>query len=212
MSRNARTGLAIDGETGWPDELTDLLRQIRACRLCQADLPLGPRPVLQVARGVRLLLCGQAPGTKVHESGRPFDDRSGDRLRDWLGIGRETFYDARRVGIVPMGFCYPGVDRRGGDKPPRPECARTWHDRLLPLLADVELIVLIGQYAQAWHLRDRRQASLTATVAGWRDYLPRYLPLPHPSWRNTGWLKRNPWFEQDLVPVLRSEVRRLVGR
>mgnify|MGYP001552749164 CR=1 FL=1 len=192
------------------DLLPGLLRQIRACRHCAADLPLGPRPVLQVARGARLMLCGQAPGTKVHLSGRPFDDRSGDRLRAWLGIDKATFYDASRIAIVPMGFCYPGVDARGGDRPPRPECAPAWRDRLLPLLPEVELTLLIGQYAMAWHLGPRHRASLTETVAAWRDYLPRQLPLPHPSWRNTGWLKRNPWFERELVPVLQAEVRRLV--
>ena len=192
------------------DRLEQLLTEIRACRICEAHLPLGPRPVLQASATSRLLIVSQAPGRKVHESGIPFNDVSGDRLREWLGIDKPTFYDASRIAIVPMGFCYPGVDARGGDRPPRPECAPAWRDRLLPLLPEVELTLLIGQYAMAWHLGPRHRASLTETVAAWRDYLPRQLPLPHPSWRNTGWLKRNPWFEGDLLPVLQAEVRRLV--
>jgi uracil-DNA glycosylase len=188
-----------------------MLAEIRACSACAADLPLGPRPVLQASQQARLMICGQAPGTKVHLSGKPYDDRSGDRLRQWLGIGPDIFYDPQRVAIVPMGFCYPGRDLRGGDLPPRRECAGLWHAQLFPLLTAVELTLVIGQYAMAWHLGTRRKATLTETVRAWREYLPAYIPLPHPSWRNTGWLKRNPWFEAECVPVLQAEVRRRVA-
>jgi uracil-DNA glycosylase len=157
------------------------------------------------------LLVSQAPGTKVHESGLPFDDRSGDRLRDWLGIDREEFYGNPRLGFMPMGFCYPGRDKHGGDKPPTKICATTWHPRLRPLLPNVEMTLLVGQYAVARYLGARRKASLTETVEAWRDYVPEFLPLPHPSWRNTGWLKRHSWFERDIVPELRRQVRRLLG-
>lgn len=170
-------------------------RAARRCRLCEAELPLGPRPVLRVKPAARLLIVSQAPGTRVHETGVPFNDRSGDRLRDWLGIDRATFYDHEAVAILPMGMCYPGVDPRGGDRPPLKICAPTWHPRLRPLMPDVELTLLIGLYAQAFYLGARRRESLTATVAAWRDYAPEFLPLPHPSWRNTGWLKRQSWFE-----------------
>ena len=187
-----------------------LVDEVRHCRVCAGHLPLGPRPVLQVSSTARLLICGQAPGTKVHATGLPFNDPSGDRLRDWMGIDRATFYDARRVAIVPMGFCYPGRDARGGDKPPRPECAPLWRPRLLPLLKKVELTLLVGSYAQSWHLGRRRKRDLTATVRAWRDYVPDYLPLPHPSWRNTGWLRRHRWFEDEILPYLRREVQRLV--
>ncbi|MFD1694722.1 uracil-DNA glycosylase family protein [Roseibium aestuarii] len=202
--------------------LDPLLERIRACRIC-AEVPRGkplphaPRPVLQVSPKARICLCGQAPGTRVHGSGRPFTDPSGDRLRQWLGIGEEIFYDADRLAIVPMGFCFPGLDAKGGDLPPRPECRRTWHDMLFARLPALELIVIIGQYAQAYHLGPRRKASLTETVVHWRDYWedetlhPRVLPLPHPSWRNNAWLKRNPWFEEELLPVLQAEVARLAG-
>ncbi|MFD0739113.1 uracil-DNA glycosylase family protein [Lysobacter koreensis] len=188
--------------------LDDLLVQIRACRLCAAQLPLGPRPVLRAGSGARLLVVGQAPGTRVHASGVPWDDASGKRLREWLQMDAVTFYDASRVAIVPMGFCYPG---RGssGDAPPRPECRATWHPRLLPLLPDVELTLLVGQYAQAYFLHERRKPTLGETVRAWRDYLPRYLPLPHPSPRNVAWFKRNPWFGDEVLPVLRERVRAL---
>ncbi len=183
----------------------------RACRLCETKLPLGPRPVLLVRAGARLLLVGQAPGTRVHESGLPYTDRSGDRLRDWLGVDRTTFYENPRIAILPMGLCYPGRDARGGDKPPVPECAPLWHPRLAPLLPGIELTLLIGQYAQAYYLGQSRLSSLTETVRAWRDYRPRFLPLPHPSWRNTGWLKRNPWFAHEVVPYLRRRVRKLLA-
>ena len=190
--------------------LAKLVGEIRRCQACAGHLPFGPRPVLQVAATARLLICGQAPGTKVHATGLPFNDPSGDRLRKWMGVDRATFYDSRRVAIVPMGFCYPGRDVRGGDKPPRSECAPLWRPRLLPLLERVELTLLVGSYAQAWYLGDRRKRDLTATVRAWREFLPDYLPLPHPSWRNTGWLRRHPWFENEVVPYLQREVRRLV--
>lgn len=191
-------------------DLAAAMKAARSCQLCAEGLPLGPRPVFQLDSRVRLLLISQAPGTKVHETGLPFNDRSGDRLREWMGIDRETFYGSKRFGIMAMGFCYPGVDARGGDKPPMKICAPTWHPRLLPLLPRVELKLLVGQYALARYLGSRRRESLTATVQAWREYLPEFLPLPHPSWRNTFWLKRNPWFERDVVPVLQSHVRRLL--
>ena len=188
--------------------LDTLLSEIRACRLCEAQLPLGPRPVLRASATSRLLIVGQAPGTKVHASGVPWDDASGKRLREWLGMDAETFYDASRIAIVPMGFCYPGK-AGSGDAPPRPECRATWHPRLLPLLKRVQLTLLIGQYSQAYFLGERRKATLTGTVAAWREYMPGYLPLPHPSPRNVGWFKANPWFEHDVVPALRERVHAL---
>ncbi|MPS33955.1 MAG: uracil-DNA glycosylase family protein [Stenotrophomonas sp.] len=182
------------------------MARIRACRLCQAQLPLGCRPVLQASPGARLLIVSQAPGRKVHETGIPFNDPSGERLRGWLGIDRPTFYDAARVAIVPMGFCFPGTGSNG-DLPPRPECAPTWHPQLLPRLEQLRLTLAIGQYAQAGLLGDRRGRTLTGTMQAWRQHLQRgVLPLPHPSPRNRLWLVRNPWFESDLLPVLRARV------
>lgn len=188
------------------DEFAELLRQVRACRLCAEHLPLGPRPVLRMAASARLLIVGQAPGTKVHESGIPWNDRSGERLRQWLAMDRDTFYDESRIAIMPMGFCYPGVDNNGGDRPPRPECAPAWHQRLRAHLPDIGVTLLVGSYAQAHYLGARRKATMTETVRAWRDYGPEFVPLPHPSWRNTGWLKRNPWFETELIPALRRQV------
>lgn len=193
------------------DTLASLLLDIRACQSCAANLPAGPRPVLQAGASSRLLIVSQAPGRKVHASGIPFDDVSGDRLRGWLGIDRNLFYDARRIAIVPMGFCFPGTGR-GGDLPPRPECAPAWHPRLLPLLKQVQLTLAIGQYAQAGLLAARRGKTLTDTVQAWRSHLQQgVLPLPHPSPRNQMWVKRNPWFEAELVPVLRREVQKILG-
>ena len=187
-----------------------LLAEIRACRLCAANLQDGVRPVLQASTSSRLLIVSQAPGRKVHATGIPFNDVSGDRLRNWLGVDRDTFYDAQRIAIVPMGFCFPGSGRNG-DLPPRPECAPTWHPRLLPMLRHVRLTLAIGQYAQAGILGDQRGASLTDTMQAWRVHLARgVLPLPHPSPRNQLWLKRNPWFEAELLTVLRSEVERVL--
>ena len=194
----------------------------RACRVCRDNpapgkptLPHEPRPVLQVSSTARLLIAGQAPGTRVHVSARPFTDPSGDRLRHWMGIGEDIFYDAARVAIVPMGFCFPGLDEKGGDLPPRPECALAWRDRLMAAMPQVECVLAVGMYAQAWHLGRRRRRTLTETVSNWREYRAlapvRVMPLPHPSWRNTAWLKNNPWFEQELIPVLQGDVKALVS-
>ncbi len=193
-----------------PDDLESLLAEVRGCRVCAAELPLGPRPVLRASSTARLLLIGQAPGTKVHASGMPWTDASGDRLREWLDLDSASFYDETRVAIVPMGFCYPGVLPRGGDKPPRPECAPLWHPRIVKALPGVALTVLIGQYAQAWYLGERRRRTLTETVAAWRDYLPRIFAIPHPSWRTRGWQARNPWFDAELLPELRRRVHALI--
>ncbi|MGQ0662338.1 MAG: uracil-DNA glycosylase family protein [Pseudomonadota bacterium] len=192
--------------------LARTLADARACRLCEGQLPLGPRPVFQVEAAARLLIVGQAPGTRVHASGLPFDDASGDRLRRWLGVDRATFYGDPAIAILPVGLCYPGRDRHGGDKPPIEICAPTWHPRIRPLLSKVALTLVVGSYAHAFYLGERRGPSLTATVRAFRDYLPHFLPLPHPSWRNLGWLAANPWFEAEVVPELRRRARRLVGK
>jgi uracil-DNA glycosylase len=189
------------------ERLAALLAEVRRCEVCAAHLPLGPRPVLRASVTARLLIVGQAPGTRVHATGIPWNDPSGDRLRDWMALDRAAFYDERRIAIVPMGFCYPGRDANGGDRPPRPECAPLWHPRLAPFLGAVRLTLLVGRHAQTSHLGRRAKGSLGATVAAWREYLPRVLPLPHPSWRNTGWLRRHPWFAAELVPELRARVR-----
>ena len=204
------TSITSNG-TGAPasgSALDTLLAEVRACRLCASSLPLGPRPVLVAHAAARILVVGQAPGTKVHLSGRPFDDASGDRLRLWMGLDRLAFYDPTLVAFLPMGFCYPG---RGpsGDRPPRTECAVAWRAKLMAQLPRIELMLLVGQYAQAWHLGAQRQATLTETVRAWRDYGPLKVPLPHPSPRNNIWLARNPWFEQEVVPMVRERVRRL---
>jgi uracil-DNA glycosylase len=190
-------------------DLAALLAAIRACRLCEAHLPLGPKPTLVAAASARILIAGQAPGTKVHMTGIPWNDASGDRLRQWLDLDRSTFYDPRRIAIVPMGFCYPGKTA-SGDKAPRPECAATWHGPLLAELAKVELIVAAGSYAHAYHLGPRRRATLTETVRAWRRYRPRVVPIPHPSWHNNRWLEDNPWFAAETIPYLRARVARLL--
>ncbi len=190
------------------DALDSLLAKACACRRCAAHLELGCRPVLAAEAGARLLIIGQAPGTRVHASGIPWNDPSGDRLRGWMDIDRNRFYDPLRVAIMPMGLCYPGRDRNGGDAPPRPECAPLWHARIRALLPNVGLTLLIGGYAQAYYLRSRE--SVTETVRAWREYLPDYLPLPHPSWRTLSWAKRNPWFESEVIPELKSHVRRML--
>lgn len=193
-------------------KLDAVLAEARACRVCEAHLPLGPRPVLRASPSARLLIVGQAPGTKVHATGIPWNDASGDRLRDWLGLEREAFYDERRIAIVPMGLCYPGRDAAGGDRPPRPECAPLWHGRVRALMPKIGLTLLVGSYAQKFYLRPRgRGLTMTETVRDWRSCLPDFLPTPHPSWRTTGWLKRNPWFEAELVPDLRRRVKRLLA-
>ncbi|MCP5180613.1 MAG: uracil-DNA glycosylase family protein [Pseudomonadales bacterium] len=195
-----------------PDDipLATLLGEIRRCTLCAAELPLGPRPVLQAGREARILVVGQAPGTRVHSTGLPFNDPSGDRLREWLGVDRDTFYDPARIAVVPMAFCYPG---RGtsGDLPPPPRCAQTWRSRLLAQLPHIQLTVVLGQYAVAWHLPDAR-GSLTGIVQDWRAHLPALVPMPHPSPRNNLWLRRNPWFETEVVPWVRSRVAELLER
>ncbi len=203
--------LAAELATELATELAGVLAEARACRVCAAHLPLGPRPVLRAEATARLLIVGQAPGTRVHETGVPWNDPSGDRLRDWLAIDRDAFYDPGHVAIVPMGLCYPGRDANGGDLPPRRECAPLWHPRLGPLLPNIELTLLVGRYAQAYALGDRAPATVAATVAAWRDYLPRHLPLPHPSWRTRGWVKRNPWFEAEVIPTLRARVHALLA-
>ena len=193
-----------------PALVPPLVEEIRACRVCAARFAATrtahrPRPVAWFRPGARLLVAGQAPGMRVHESGRPFDDRSGDRLRDWMGIDRETFYDLTRVAVVPMAFCFPGYDAKGSDLPPPPICAEFWHERAMAALPGIRLKLLIGAHAHRWHLGGRM--GVTERVMGWRDHLPDVLPLPHPSWRNTAWLRRNPWFEDALLPVLRLKVQ-----
>jgi uracil-DNA glycosylase len=188
-------------------KLDALLGEIRACRLCEAHLPLGPRPVLRASRTARLLIVGQAPGRRVHETGIPWNDPSGDRLRSWLKMDRERFYDQRHIAIVPAGLCYPGSGPRG-DAPPRPECAPMWHPQLRALMPKIELTLLIGQYAQAYYLGSRRKKSLRETVQAWQEYLPEFLPLPHPSPRNQLWFKQNPWFEAEVIPALRVLVHK----
>jgi len=190
--------------------LSALLDEVRACRLCAEHLPLGPRPVLRAKPTARILIVGQAPGTRVHETGLPWNDRSGDRLRDWLHVDRETFYDESRIAIIPMGFCYPGRDARGGDKPPRPECAPAWHERLLAYLPNIATTLLVGAYAQRYYLGKAAKDGVAETVRGWREHAPRHWPLPHPSFRNTAWLKRNPWFEAEVIPAMRDCLHRLL--
>ena len=201
-------------------ELDRLRRDITACRLCvehplRKRLPHEPRPVAILSATARIVVCGQAPGTRVHASGVPFTDPSGDRLRDWMGVSEEEFYDASRLAIVPMGFCFPGLDANGGDLPPRRECAPQWRERIFAAMPQIELLLAVGQYAQKWHLGDRSGPSLTETVANWRDILhsgdqPAKLPLPHPSWRNNAWVKKNPWFASELLPELKKRVRELL--
>ncbi len=202
--------------------LEELVENIRGCRVCVisplgSPLPQPPNPVLRVSTSARLLIAGQAPGVRVNRSSIPFDDSSGDRLRDWMGVDRAVFYDRSRISIAAMGFCFPGHDKAGGDLPPRRECRLTWHDALFQQLSGIETILAIGRHAQDYHLRRlamRTGCSVGETVARWRDYAssrPRVIPLPHPSWRNTGWLKRHPWFEAELLPDLRKEISRLVG-
>ncbi len=188
-----------------------MLDDIAACRACAPDLPHEPRPVVRVFPGTRLLICGQAPGRRVHESGLPFTDPSGDRLRAWMGVDAVTFYGDHRLGVAAMAFCFPGTSPKGGDYPPPPRCASLWRRSLLAELPAVELTLLVGAHAQAWALGARRKVDMTSTVRAWREYLPTYLPLPHPSWRNTGWLKRNPWFEDDVLPHLRERVREVLA-
>ncbi|AEY00779.1 uracil-DNA glycosylase [Oceanimonas sp. GK1] len=189
--------------------MKQLLAEVRACRLCEAELPLGPRPVVQLGKGARILIIGQAPGTRVHDTGIPWNDPSGDTLRRWLELDRDTFYNPEQVAIMPMGFCYPGPGK-SGDLPPRPECAPTWHARILAALPDIRLTLLIGQYAQRYYLGSRYR-TLTETVRHWREFAPERLPLPHPSPRNRRWLTQNPWFEQEELPALKARVHEVLN-
>lgn len=191
-------------------ELPQLLDDIRQCRECEAHLPLGPRPVLTANATSQILVIGQAPGRKVHESGVPWDDPSGKRLREWMGISTENFYDESKVAIVPMGFCYPGTGK-SGDLPPRPECSQLWHQRLLGQLSNVKLTLVIGQYAQNYKLGAKNKRTLTDNVRAWREFTPTCLPLPHPSPRNNRWLKNNDWFLTDVVPYLKRRIKRLTN-
>ncbi|MGB0574810.1 MAG: uracil-DNA glycosylase family protein [Alphaproteobacteria bacterium] len=187
-----------------------LLSDIRVCTHCAAHLPAGPRPVVKARQSARIMIIGQAPGTKVHASGVPWDDASGNRLRDWLDLDRETFYDEGQIAIVPMGFCFPGTNPKGGDFPPRPECAPLWHEKLRDGLTSVELTLLVGQYAQKYYLGKQGKKTMTETVRSFTDYLPEFLPTPHPSWRTGIWQKKNPWFEEDVIPELRRRVHDLL--
>ncbi|MBO9194478.1 uracil-DNA glycosylase family protein [Rhizobium sp. 16-449-1b] len=209
---------------GEADGLEEMREAIAACRICRDEplrgpehrLPHEPRPVAVISAKARILIAGQAPGLKVHESGIPFNDASGDRLREWLQVDRDTFYDRDRFAIVPMGFCFPGYDAKGSDLPPRRECAPRWRSPVIAAMPQIELVLVIGQYAQAWHLGSERRGSVTETVRMWREILfanrsPAILPLPHPSWRNTGWIRRNPWFEEELLPALRARITMLVN-
>jgi len=207
---------------GAKNRLGRLLDEIGACRICRespkgAALPHEPRPVLRVSSTARIGVFGQAPGTRVHASGVPFSDPSGERLRAWMGVSSEQFYDVSRVAILPMGFCFPGLDAKGGDRPPRPECAPAWRAAVLRELPDLEIVLLIGRYAQDWHLADYKGRALSETVADWRRItgrrsLPQYWPLPHPSWRNNAWLKNNPWFEAELLPQMQRAIARVLDR
>jgi uracil-DNA glycosylase len=192
-----------------PKELARLVADIRTCRIC-ADI-LEPHPVVHVSHTARLLIASQAPGLRVHRTGLSFNDASGDRLRDWMGIDRATFYDGKRIAIAAMAFCFPGYDAAGGDRPPPKICAQHWRRALMEALPPMRLVLLVGSYAQTWHLGDAAKSNMTETVKAWRDYAPRHIPLPHPSWRNNGWLKKNPWFERELVPYLRKRVRQVLS-
>lgn len=200
------------------DGLGDLLRRVRACRACLEaprgkPLPHEPRPVLQASATAPILIAGQAPGVRVHASGRPFTDPSGVRLRAWLGVDEATFYDPRRFAILPMGFCFPGPDNAGGDLPPRPECAPLWRAQLMAEMRNVGLVICLGAHAMRWHMREAFRGAVDDTVKNWRrglDLTPPVVPLPHPSWRNSGWLKRNPWFEAELLPELQKRVAALL--
>ena len=192
-----------------PSDWQQLLQRVRACDQCGAELPLEPKPIVQLHPAARILIAAQAPGQRTHHKGIPFDDPSGDRLRQWLGVSRDQFYDPLQFAIIPMGFCYPGKGS-SGDLPPRKECAQLWRKDLLQHLPNLELTLVIGQYAQAWHLEQRRHKTLTETVAHWQEFWPSVLPLPHPSPRNQYWLQRHPWFEQEILPVLSARIRALL--
>ena len=203
--------ISTEPDTGPESGLDDVLADIRACRACLGHLPHTPRPVVMVASQTRLLICGQAPGRRVHESGLPFTDPSGVRLRDWMGVDEATFYGDQRLGVAAQAFCFPGTNPKGGDYPPPRRCAELWRPRLLAELPNVELTLLVGGYAQVWALGDRAKVNMTETVRAWRDYAPSVLPLPHPSWRNTAWLRKNPWFEAEVLPYLRERVTEILA-
>lgn len=186
-----------------PHTLQSLLSEVRSCRVCEAHLPLGPRPVVHMEHTARIVIIGQAPGTRVHQTGIPWNDPSGDHLREWMQISRKDFYDPGRIAIMPMGFCYPGKKGQG-DAPPRPECAPTWHEALLSLLPHVTTTLLVGQYATKYYLGSAGKRTLTETVRAFRDYRPDFFPLPHPSWRSKAWIRKNPWFADDVLPALRA--------
>jgi uracil-DNA glycosylase len=189
------------------DAIKKILPEIRQCSVCAGHLPHPPRPIVQIGAAARIIIIGQAPGSRVHESGVPWQDQSGERLREWTGLAEKAFYDPAKVALMPMGFCYPGAEN-GADLPPRPECAPLWHNRLLPLLARVRLTLLVGIHAQSYYLQGgAAKATMTETVRGFAAHGPRLFPLPHPSWRSTGWMRRNPWFETDVLPALRKRVR-----
>lgn len=182
-----------------------IINEVKECTLCVPHLPLGPRPVFQMHPKAKILIVGQAPGSKVHATGIPFDDPSGNRLRDWMGINKDIFYDAEKIAILPMGFCYPGTGK-SGDLPPRKECAEKWRNQLLGLMPEIQLTLVIGQYALDWHLKDQKKKNLTETVKAWKEYWPESLPLPHPSPRNNIWLKKNEWFEKEILPDLKQKI------
>ena len=192
-------------------DLDTLLADIRACRQCAEALPHEPRPVIRASATARILIVGQAPGTRVHASGKPFTDPSGDRLRDWMGVDETGFYDESRIAIAPMGFCFPGLDEKGGDLPPRRECAPLWQDRVRAALPQVGLTLLVGQYAQRFYLGSRMHKTLTETVRNAINYAPDFLPLPHPSWRNNAWIRKNPWFEAKILPMLRCRIDEMLS-
>ena len=188
--------------------MEDLLHNIRQCNICTKHLPLGPRPIVTAHSEAKIVIIGQAPGTKVHNSGIPWDDASGRQLRKWLNVSKDDFYDTKNFAIIPMGFCYPGKGN-SGDLPPRPECAPLWHEEVMRKIPKIELIILIGMYAQKYYLKQNAKKTLTETVANFNDYLPKYLPLPHPSPRNCFWLTKNPWFDIEVLPVLKNRVSKL---
>lgn len=189
-----------------------LLTKVRACKLCDELLPFGAQPIIRAKPSCRLLIIGQAPGNLVHQTGIPFNDPSGDRLRSWLNIDRAIFYDDTRIAIMPMGLCYPGKNPKGGDNPPRPECAPHWHNKVIKNLPLIELVLLVGRYAQVHYLKEKAKVSGTETILSWKEYLPYFLPLPHPSWRNNTWLKKNPWFEEEILPYLRKRVHEILQK
>jgi len=191
--------------------LDKLVKEIKACNLCTDHLPLGPRPVIQVGSLARILIVGQAPGRRVHETGIPFNDPSGERLRLWMGINKEEFYDKDKVALVPMGFCFPGTGK-SGDLPPRLECADTWREKLLEQLPNIELTIVIGQYAQGWHFGSSNKQNLTETVKSWKEFWPNAIPLPHPSPRNNIWLRKNAWFEDEVIPALQKAVNAILDK